>query len=117
MAIYKRRIEREKRTVTAMIYLYCRKRHARKAGLCADCANLLDYALARLDKCPFADGKPTCAKCPIHCYRPVMRKEIQAVMRYAGPRMLLAHPLLAVAHMLDGLKKPPPKPSHRRTEP
>ena len=114
MTIFKRRIEREKRTVAAMIRVYCRRKHGRRDGLCADCSNLLDYAWARLDKCPFADGKPTCAKCPIHCYRPVMRKEIQAVMRFAGPRMLLAHPMLAVAHMLDGLKKPPSRPPRRQ---
>jgi hypothetical protein len=26
-------------------------------------------------------------------------------MRYAGPRMLLRHPLLAILHQLDGLRK------------
>ena len=27
-------------------------------------------------------------------------------MVYAGPRILLSHPLLAIAHLLDGLRKP-----------
>ena len=26
-------------------------------------------------------------------------------MRYAGPRMLLRHPLLVIAHMLEGLRE------------
>lgn len=37
-----------------------------------------------------------------------MREQIKAVMRYAGPRMLLHHPILALFHMLDGLRKPCP---------
>ena len=30
-------------------------------------------------------------------------------MRYAGPRMLLTHPILAILHLVDGLRKPRPK--------
>jgi hypothetical protein len=28
-------------------------------------------------------------------------------MRYAGPRMMRHHPLLAIGHMIDGLRKEP----------
>jgi hypothetical protein len=38
-----------------------------------------------------------------------MRERIRTVMRYAGPRMALRHPLLALAHLLDSLRKPPSK--------
>jgi hypothetical protein len=31
-------------------------------------------------------------------------------MRYAGPRMLFSHPLLAFMHLLDGLRKPRSRP-------
>jgi hypothetical protein len=31
-------------------------------------------------------------------------------MRYAGPRMLLRHPILAVRHIIDGLRKQPIQP-------
>ena len=31
-----------------------------------------------------------------------MREEVREVMRHSGPRMLRRHPLLAVAHLLDG---------------
>jgi hypothetical protein len=100
------RLVREKKTVQAMVRLACRGRHGTQDGLCEGCEVLLSYALERLDKCPFQGNKPTCAECPIHCYRPSMRKEIRAVMRYAGPRMLLRHPILAVRHLIDGGRKP-----------
>jgi hypothetical protein len=38
---------------------------------------------------------------------PLMRDDIRAVMRYAGPRMLLHHPILAVQHLIDGWRKHP----------
>src|SRR4030042_1852345 len=95
------RLSREMKTVAVMMSLYC-KAHHRKGGLCADCAGLRDYALKRLDKCPFGEGKTTCAKCPVHCYRPDMREKIRTVMRYSGPRMIYRHPLMAVRHIIDG---------------
>jgi hypothetical protein len=33
-----------------------------------------------------------------------MREQIRCVMRYAGPRMMMYHPVLAILHFLDGLK-------------
>jgi hypothetical protein len=75
--------------------------------LCPNCRALLDYAYERLKKCPFQGDKPTCAKCPIHCYRLAEREQIRAVMRYAGPRMLLHRPWLAIHHLLDGLRRTP----------
>jgi hypothetical protein len=101
------RLSREKRTVEAMVRIACRGRHGTQDELCGECEKLLDYALDRLAKCPFQPRKPTCAQCPIHCYRPGMRDRIQAVMRYAGPRMLFRHPLLAIAHLVDGLQNKP----------
>lgn len=95
------RIEREKQTIGAMVRIYCRGKHGTRPP-CADCRALLDYAQCRLDRCPFGEQKPTCVNCPIHCYRPAMRDAVKEVMRYAGPRMLLRHPILAVRHLLDG---------------
>ena len=100
-------LAREKKTVEAMVYIACSGRHATENGLCEGCQALLAYALDRLNKCPFQESKPTCADCPIHCYRPDMQEEIRSVMRYAGPRMLFRHPLLALHHLIDGLRKPP----------
>ena len=97
------RIAREKRTVRAMVTIYCRGHGHGGRPLCPECADLLSYALCRLDRCPFGEEKTTCAKCPIHCYKPAMRDRVKEVMRYAGPRMLLRHPILALRHQLDSL--------------
>jgi predicted amidophosphoribosyltransferase len=101
------RIEQEKRTVEAMIRLHCRDQHGGRDELCADCADLLEYAWVRLDRCPFQEGKTTCAKCPVHCYKPDMREKVRTVMRYAGPRMLLRHPMLALLHLVHGRRQKP----------
>jgi len=100
------RIEREKRTVAAMVRIHCRGRHGTRSGLCPECAELLVYARARLDGCRFGEAKSTCGSCAIHCYRPDMRDRIREVMRYAGPRMMLRHPVMAVRHLIDGRRGP-----------
>ena len=100
-----------RKTVEAMIRLYCHDEHQTPAGLCPECAELQDYAGERLTRCPYQPGKTTCAKCPIHCYKPAMRDEIRAVMRYAGPRMITRHPLLALYHLFDGRRKEPVRPT------
>jgi hypothetical protein len=103
------RLTRERKTVTAMLGIYCRDHHGPRNGLCEACSQLHDYAMCRLDRCPYGADKPTCAACPIHCYRADRRQEIRAVMRYAGPRMLWRHPWLAVRHLLDGRRPDPTK--------
>jgi len=100
------RILREKRTIGAMIDIYCRRHHGTSGEPCGDCSELLDYATGRLDKCPFAAEKPTCADCPVHCYKPAMREKAREVMRYAGPRLIFRHPVLALLHVVDGLRSP-----------
>jgi hypothetical protein len=101
------RMEREARTLSAMLCLYCRHQHGTASGLCPDCQSLQEYALLRLKKCPFQEGKTTCARCPVHCYTPDRREEIRQVMRFSGPRMLYAHPWLTVLHLFDSLRKEP----------
>jgi hypothetical protein len=101
------RMSRERKTLEVMIRLHCRGRHGRRGRLCLECADLEAYAEARLRRCPFQEGKTTCAKCPVHCYEPAMRERIRAAMRYAGPRMLYRHPILALFHYLDGLREKP----------
>jgi hypothetical protein len=96
------RISREERTITLMIDLYCRQNHSSALDLCPECQELWDYAQARLLRCPFSPDKPTCANCPVHCYKPEMRERIRRVMRFSGPRMLLRHPILTIHHLLDG---------------
>ena len=104
----KTRVERERRTVAAMIHIYCHGQHGTSGEtLCEACQELQTYANQRLANCPFQEGKTTCARCPIHCYKPEMGQKIKTVMRYAGPRMLLRHPIMALQHLLDGLQKEP----------
>lgn len=95
----------EKLLVSEMIALYCRKQHKTTKGqLCPACQELQDYALARIDKCPFMETKTFCSACKVHCYKPAMREQIRAVMRWAGPRMLPVHPVLSVKHVAVTLK-------------
>lgn len=106
------RLRREHRTIEAMIGIHCADRHGGTRDLCASCDELSEYAAKRLERCPYGAGKPTCVSCPIHCYAPRMRERVRDVMRYAGPRMLLRHPILAIRHILDG-KRPAPAPPQR----
>lgn len=93
------RIEEEKKTVEAMIRLYCLK-YEKNKELCSKCRELIEYANARLDRCKFGNSKTTCQNCPVHCYRKDMRDKIREVMRFAGPRMILYHPVMAVLHLV-----------------
>lgn len=94
-------LEREFLTMTKMVGIYCNDHHGNSTELCEDCARFLDYAEVRLDKCPYGEDKPTCSNCPIHCYKPEQRELARQIMRYAGPRMLLKHPILTISHYLD----------------
>ncbi len=92
------RIEQEKKTVKAMVAIYCRFKEKNRY-LCNDCNQLLDYAFRRLEHCKFGNEKGTCRKCPIHCYKPDMREKMREVMRFSGPRMIFFHPIMAIRHL------------------
>ena len=65
--------EREKKMVSEMIALYCKKKHhtkitrkkdgSHKEELCPECLALSEYACARSDKCPFMETKTFCSNC------------------------------------------------------
>ena len=96
-----KRIDKEQKTIGIMIQIFCGTNH--KTGrkcLCPACTELLDYAKERLNKCPYGEDKGACSKCKIHCYKPDMRKHINEVMRFSGPKMARKHPLLAINHLL-----------------
>ena len=82
-----------------MIRAYC-KGNNHNMPLCEECRDLLDYSLARLDACKFAEAKTFCSQCDVNCYKDDMRVRIKKVMRYSGPRMLYKDPLLALRHLL-----------------
>ena len=95
------RAQRDKKTVTAMIRIYCAAHHGRHGELCSECRGLLEYSCSKIENCQLLGHKPTCAKCRIHCYDAVRREHIRQVMRYSGPRMIYRHPILAIRHLMD----------------
>jgi hypothetical protein len=112
---------RELRTFEAMLRLYCRGHgHQNRTPVCGVCGELLEYATRRLERCLFGDAKPTCTNCVVHCYSADMREQVRIVMRWAGPRMLLRHPILGILHKLDA-RRPAPllpaRPENRRGGP
>jgi hypothetical protein len=100
------RMVRERKTMEAMVRLYCTKKHGKGKKMCVDCSMLFEYAMSRLSKCPYQENKPTCAKCTIHCYKEPERSKIKMIMRFSGPRMLGRHPILAIRHIIDRSKGP-----------
>jgi len=94
-------IAHEKRVVSYMISLYCRKNHQSTSGvLCENCMELKLYAFERLSKCVFAENKPSCRECKIHCYKPELRTQIRTVMRYSGPKMIIYFPIDFIRHLI-----------------
>lgn len=104
-----KQIAEEQRVVEAMVRLYCKHHHGND-GCCAECTELLRYAHLRLEHCRFGENKSTCKLYPVHCYRPDMAERMRQVMRWAGPRMLLYHPIMALRHvLLEHIGKPQTK--------
>ena len=100
------RLHREFVTMTKMVEIYCADHHIHGGGmLCPDCDAFLAYAERRLEKCPYGPAKPTCAKCPVHCYKPEPRALASTIMKYSGPRMALKHPWLSLVHFLDKARR------------
>ena len=103
MDVNKKR-EQEKKVVSLMIAIYCRKKHGSKS-LCPDCAALDAYARMRSDKCPFMETKTFCSNCKVHCYNQEMGEKIRQVMRFSGPRMIFHHPVMAVRHVIESKRE------------
>lgn len=110
-----RRREREKRVISQMIAIYCNGNHREGDGrdghkpsckaycgeaICEECLKMDDYAVERTQMCRNMSTKTNCEECENHCYVPEMRRQIRAVMRYAGPRMIYKHPISAIRHLL-----------------
>jgi hypothetical protein len=104
------RLARELATIRAMARIYCRDQHRSPRALCTECDELMTYATRRLDRCVFGEDKPTCANCKVHCYNATMRERVRTMMRYAGPRMIWRHPVLAIFHIVDGRREAPALP-------
>ena len=103
--------QHEQQIIGLMVRVYCRGKHKKgtcqknEHGLCEECQNLLDYAMVRTQKCPFMATKTFCSACKVHCYTPAMREKVREVMQYAGPRMMLYHPIIAWKHCFVTLRE------------
>ncbi|MFV0351769.1 MAG: nitrous oxide-stimulated promoter family protein [Oscillospiraceae bacterium] len=103
--------QQEKQVLQHMLLLYCRKAHKKARSVishkqaCPSCQKLLAYSFKRIDLCPLMQNKTFCSNCHIHCYTPENRAQIRTVMRHAGPRMLLHHPVLAVRHLITSKRQ------------
>ena len=104
-----RRREREKRTISNMVAIYCAGNHEATArtetshageALCPACKAIDDYCVLRTERCRSMAHKTSCEECGNHCYAPAQREQIRAIMRYAGPRMITRHPIAAIRHLL-----------------
>jgi len=96
---------REKESIEKMLVIYCEGNHRKIDALCPDCQFFLEYITERLDNCEFGKKKPLCSRCPNHCYSKNKRTKTVDVMRFSGPRMLYKHPILALFHLIDALKR------------
>jgi len=96
-------IDLERRTINAMIRIFCKGLHHSKEYICRDCSLLNEYALKKTDNCIFKEKKPACSKCKVHCFSQVNREKIREVMKFSGKRMLIKHPYLSIAHLLKTL--------------
>lgn len=65
MSEHPREITREKKTIDAIVHIYCKDHHEPQKGeLCPECSKFMEYAKTRLDKCPFQEKKSTLRKMP-----------------------------------------------------
>lgn len=80
-----------------MVWLYCSKKE-KNNKLCDKCLDLIEYSTKRLDNCPYAKEKPSCKKCPKHCYKKEYRENIREVMRFSAPRMIFYYPKETLRH-------------------
>ena len=80
----------EKRTIAAIISIYCKDNHHTINTLCDECSDLRNYALKRIEQCPYQASKPACNTCTVHCYAPEKRERVRQVMRYSGKKNAFA---------------------------
>ncbi len=93
-------VKSEQHIIEEMIRLYCLKKHRQK-NLCPDCQALLDYALGRLERCPFQESKSFCSHCPVPLLQTGNAKTRAGGNAFFRPRMLFHHPVLVVKHMIE----------------
>ncbi len=111
--------EKDIKILSNFIDIYCRENHGqngrepfpliderlhkilgkKKLLLCDDCGKLLNHGIAKLILCPY-DPKPTCRKCPTHCYAPGYREKVRKVMRFSGAYLVKRGRLDLLLHFI-----------------
>lgn len=108
--------QNDMKVLIAFIDIYCKTRHKKDKKpqmslkeaklpvkdypvLCDECALLASYAIGKLRECPLSP-KPSCKKCPIHCYSKEYRAKMKEVMAFSGKRMILRGRLDLLWHYL-----------------
>lgn len=102
-------LERDRATLEAIGTIYCKAHHGRVAAsagtaLCPECAEVVQYAMARTERCP-SNHEGNCKDCAIHCYNGEMRAGVRAMMAYSAPRMLLRHPVMTARYLCKKVKE------------
>ena len=98
-------LQRENLTLAHMMAIYCRGQRHQGSGICGGCSSLLRYARERIEGCPYhGSEKPACGLCRTNCFTTEMRRHFLLVMRFAGPRMMLRHPVLSAVHLWDAVR-------------
>jgi hypothetical protein len=100
------RVQRDVDVLAEFISIYCSAKHegekAPSSGAggivgrylagntlryCRNCQSLLLHAVSKRVLCPY-DPKPSCKKCPAHCYGEGYRERIREVMRFSGMELI-----------------------------
>ena len=99
--------EQDKLTLEAIGRIYCKAHHSTAekdtAGLCAECRETINNALARTERCPYGHSG-NCQDCDIKCNRGEQQIRIKEIMRYAAPRMFVTHPVMAANYVRKKLR-------------
>lgn len=95
------RIDKQKKTIELMVKLYCKKNHGTENDVCAECREILDYAMVRVSNCRYGENKPNCGDCKTCCYKKDMKNKMINIMKYSGPRLLIHNPKVAIEHIID----------------
>jgi hypothetical protein len=108
---------KDARVLAGFVGIFCRQKHTEEPKqlfkiqderlqaelpelkLCRDCARLLEHGLAKLGMCPY-EPKPSCRKCPSHCYAPGYRERVREVMRFSGMYLIKRGRLDLLLHYL-----------------
>lgn len=103
----KNMIPQEKETIRKMFGIYCKNNHGVSTGkkLCPKCTALLATAMLKMNRCPYGITKPICDKCKTPCFGTAQTKEFLEIMKGAQTRMFFKHPMMAMKHMLYGMRR------------